>query len=238
MLLIVFLTLLPICIVKNDSRIYLLTITALLIYLFLHKNCEQLTQNITNLSSGKLHHATIIDIPADLLEKLKNPIYLEEIQLLKYNCDLNKYITHNDYTKSTNNPWTYHSNYIDIKSLNFMPINDLVTKYNLKLNKEDENDKYIKFKINSDKCYIYSYNNNINKLKKDNWYEITIYCANLSNNNLFICPYLSTSTSDSNELQYNFLDFNYKTVSKSDKLIHLKWEINKQNGVFIINLLN
>ena len=104
MLLVVLLILIPLCIAKKDSRLHLLTGTAVIVYLFLYNNyIEHYNVAMNNLIQGKLHYATIINLPKDLLNKLQNPIYVEEIKLLKNNCDLNKYITSNYDTSKINN---------------------------------------------------------------------------------------------------------------------------------------
>lgn len=229
MLLVVLLILIPLCIAKKDSRLHLLTGTAVIVYLFLYNNyIEHYNVAINNLIQGKLQDATIINLPKDLLNKLQNPIYVEEIKLLKNNCDLNKYITSNYDTSKIHNPWTYHSNYINIDSLEFLTSTNLFNQFNLKLDILTTDDKCVKFKINNNKCHIYSYNNNIKKLIKNEWYEISIYCANKSQTKLSICPYLATSlTSDeSSNLSYDFMNYDYKMVSIKDGFIKLTWTIN------------
>ena len=232
MLLVVLLILISLCITKKDSRIYLLTSTAVIVYLFLYNNyIEHYNVTRNNLIKGNLHNATIINLPKDLLNKLQNPDFVEEIKLLKNNCELNKYITYNYDTSKIKNPWTYHSNYVNIDSLEFLNSTNLFNKFNLKLDILTNDDKCVKFKINNNKSHIYSYNNNIKKLIKNEWYEISIYCANMSQTKLSICPYLATSlTSDeSKKLEYDFMNYDYKMISIKDKFTKLTWSVQYQS---------
>lgn len=117
----------------------------------------------------------IAKMPKKLLYDLDN---IEESHLicpLKYRCnEYSNYISESDH----NYPWNMHFKYIDTKSIN------------------NKNNKTT-FTINKNKCYIYSYNKNIDNFNINNYYEIKI-TAKSDNSNIKIKPYLSNNFTDEN----------------------------------------
>ena len=135
----------------------------------------------------------------------------EKKQQLKFTCQLNKYIT----TTTNKNPWNLNSDYIDIKSIDFIDSEFLSLNFKIKT---DNIKKALICKIKTDKSYIYTYNNNLTNIKKNNWYLITIDAANISKKDILITPYISTSIGNVKGMEYDFFGFKYV---KRDYLIGL-----------------
>ena len=185
--------------------------------------------NTTNLlKNTEFVDISIINIPTNI-DKILNSDNTEEINKLRYNCELNKYIG----LSKSKHPWNFNSKYIDIKSIELIDDNDL-SKLNIKTDKKINNG--IRFTINNNKSYIYSYNQNIQQQQQqqqsDNiWIEISIDVANLTKDYIKISPYLSNHINNNDKLEFNYLGNKYKTITKNNKMNRVSWLVFlKQNS--------
>ena len=159
-------------------------ITILLLCIFSHiffKRKETFESKVNLLLNSNFQNSNIIRNMSESLYNKLNKIDLLELKYeLKCKCNkYNKYISKSDHEY----PWTLNFKYIDTDSIK-------------------NSNKITTFKINNNKCYIYSYNNNITLFEINNYYQICI-TAKSQNNNIKIKPYLSNSyTDENNELIY------------------------------------
>ena len=163
------------------------------------------------------HKSNIIDTPQNITKIMKSDDE-DKKQQLKFTCELNKYIT----TTTNKNPWNLNSDYIDIKSIDFIDSEFLNLNYKIKTNNIK---KALICKIKTDKSYIYTYNNNLNNIKKNNWYLVTLNAANISDKEILITPYISTSIGETKDMEYDFFGFQYEKIINNKKLNTLKWII-------------
>ena len=161
----------------------IILILCVLKHLFFIKK-ENLLQDLSKnlLLNDDFAKANIIKkLPKELDEKLNKYNDMHLNYFLEFNCNsYDKYIVKSKYDK----PWTFHYKYVSTNSI------------------KNKNSK-TQFNIINDKCYIYSYNKNLEDLETDTFYKISI-TANIikdNNNNIQIKPYLSSNTK--NNLMYD-----------------------------------
>jgi hypothetical protein len=204
------------CKPENHILILMLLVCCLL---FKHNKLEQFDfiDDVNLLKNTNFYESNIINTPKNIY-KIINSDNIEEKKKLKYTCELNKYIT----TTKNKNPWNLNSQYIDTKSIDFVDSEYLYDKYNIVTSNVK---KALLCNIITDKAYIYSYNANLKNIKKDNWYIISLDTVTISNKDVLITPYISTTLDNENEMEYDFFGFKYKKVNNNNKFNKLSWVI-------------
>ena len=159
-------------------------IIILLLCVFKHifySNKETFESKENLLLNNDFRYSNIIrKMSESLYNKLSNVDMVELKCELKHKCnDYSNYITKSEHE----HPWTLHFKYLDTETITHKK--GVTT-----------------FKINNNKCYIYSYTNNIKLFDINNYYQICI-TAKSENSKIKIKPYLSNSyTDENNELIY------------------------------------
>lgn len=200
---------------KQDRRLIIFIILLVCLYLK-HGTIENFINTKNLLKNTEFLDISIINIPTNI-DKILNSNNTEEINKLRYNCELNKYVG----LSKSKHPWNFNSKYIDIKSIDLIDDTDL-SKLNITTDKKINNG--IQFTINNNKSYIYSYNQNIQHV--DNiWIEISVDVANLTKGNIQILPYLSNHINNNNKLKFNYLSHKYKKINKNNKMNTVSWLI-------------
>ena len=180
-------------------------IIILLLCVFKHifySNKEKFEAKDNLLLNNDFKFSNIIrEMSRNLYKNLDNSDMVELKCELKHRCnEYRNYISKSDHK----HPWTLHYKYIDTTTIKHKK--GVTT-----------------FKIRNNKCYIYSYNNNIKKpFAINNYYQICINAKyendeNDENNKIKIKPYLSNSyTDENNEIIYENKNLDFSSFTNKE----------------------